>query len=119
MSFALLALICAVAILGPLVSLNRMVHVPVVIGELGVGILLGQTGLRVINADDPILAFMAQVGFALVMFGRAPTSPPAPGDGDGPAQRIPPGARGGSVALPLGFDSRGFSGSATAPCTSC
>jgi Kef-type K+ transport system membrane component KefB len=67
-SFALLALICAVAILGPLVSLNRMVHIPVVIGELGVGILLGQTGLRVINADDPILAFMAQVGFALVMF---------------------------------------------------
>lgn len=68
MSFALLALICAVAILGPLVSLNKVLHVPVVIGELAVGILLGQTGLRMVDAADPTLAFMAQIGFALVMF---------------------------------------------------
>lgn len=68
MSFALLALICAVAILGPLVSLNKMVHIPVVIGELAVGIVLGKTGLQVIQADDPTLSFMAQIGFALVMF---------------------------------------------------
>ncbi len=68
MSFALLALLCAVAMLGPIVSLNRMVHIPVVIGELAVGIILGRTGFGVVNADDPTLSFMAEVGFALVMF---------------------------------------------------
>lgn len=68
MSFALLALICAVAILGPLISLSKVLHIPVVIGELAVGVVLGQTGLRLVDAADPTLAFMAQVGFALVMF---------------------------------------------------
>ncbi|MFT4109271.1 cation:proton antiporter, partial [Propionicimonas sp.] len=68
MSFALLALICAVAMLGPIVSLNRRVPIPVVIGELLVGVLLGRTGLGVVDPDDATLSFLAQVGFALVMF---------------------------------------------------
>lgn len=68
MTFALLALICAVAMLGPLVSLNRMVHIPVVIGELAVGIVLGRTGFGLIDSTDPTLSFLADVGFALVMF---------------------------------------------------
>jgi Kef-type K+ transport system membrane component KefB len=67
-SFALLALICAVALLGPIVSLNRLAHIPVVIGELAVGMVLGQSGLAVIDYTDPTLAFMAQIGFAVVMF---------------------------------------------------
>lgn len=46
MSFALLALICAVALLGPIVSLNRLAHIPVVIGELAVGMVLGQWASR-------------------------------------------------------------------------
>ena len=68
MSFALLALICAVALLGPIASLNRMAHIPVVIGELAVGVVLGHTGFGVIESSDVTLAFMAQIGFALVMF---------------------------------------------------
>lgn len=68
MSFALLALICAVAIIGPVVSLGRSVRVPVVIGELIVGIFLGRSGFSVIDPDEPILGFLAQIGFALVMF---------------------------------------------------
>ncbi|MBN9612064.1 MAG: cation:proton antiporter [Actinobacteria bacterium] len=68
MSFALLALICAVAILGPLVSLGRMMRVPVVIGELAVGVVLGTTGFGVVDANEPMLEFLAQIGFALVMF---------------------------------------------------
>ncbi|MFT3859883.1 cation:proton antiporter [Micropruina sp.] len=68
MSFALLALICAVALLGPVVSLNRFAHIPVVIGELAVGMLLGTSGLGVVDATDPVLSFMAEIGFALVMF---------------------------------------------------
>ena len=68
MSFALLALICAVALLGPIASLNRMAHIPVVIGELAVGVVLGHTGFGVIESSDVTLSFMAQIGFALVMF---------------------------------------------------
>lgn len=68
MSFALLALICAVAMLGPIISLNRLARLPVVIGELAVGVLLGRTGLNVLNPDDATFTFMAQIGFALVMF---------------------------------------------------
>lgn len=68
MSFALLALICAVAILGPLLSLGKMLRVPVVIGELAVGAVLGTTGFGVVDATDPTFDFLAQTGFALVMF---------------------------------------------------
>lgn len=68
MSFALLALICGVALLGPIVSLNRLAHIPVVIGELLVGVVLGQSGFGVIESSDVTLSFLAQLGFALVMF---------------------------------------------------
>lgn len=68
MSFALLALICAVALLGPVLSVTRWLRLPVVIGELAVGILLGATGLRVLDASNPTFDFMGQIGFALVMF---------------------------------------------------
>lgn len=68
MSFALLALICGVALLGPIVSLNRLAHIPVVIGELLVGVVLGQSGFGVIESSDVTLSFLAQIGFALVMF---------------------------------------------------
>lgn len=68
MSFAQLALICLVAILGPALSLPRRLHVPVVIGELAVGIVLGATGLKVLDAADPTLTFLGSIGFALLMF---------------------------------------------------
>lgn len=68
MTFAQLALICAVAILGPALSLPRGVHVPVVIGELIVGLGLGVTGFDVLPAGSSTFSFLAEIGFALVMF---------------------------------------------------
>ncbi|HET7801909.1 MAG TPA: cation:proton antiporter [Humibacillus xanthopallidus] len=68
MGFATLALICLVAIIGPLLSLPRWLHLPVVIGELAVGILLGRTGLGVLDPSNETFSFLGQVGFALVMF---------------------------------------------------
>ena len=68
MGFATLALICLVAIIGPLLSLPRWLHLPVVIGELVVGISLGRTGLGVLDPDNPTFSFLGEVGFALVMF---------------------------------------------------
>lgn len=68
MTFATLALICLVAMLGPLASLARRLHLPIVIGELVVGIALGGTGLHLVDAADPTFGLLAQMGFALVMF---------------------------------------------------
>ena len=68
MSFALLSLICLVALLGPVLSVTRRLRLPVVVGELAVGVLLGATGLQLLDATNPTFEFMAQIGFALVMF---------------------------------------------------
>lgn len=68
MTFAQLALISAVALLGPIFSLTRAFRVPVVIGELAVGVALGATGFGLLRAADPTFTFLADIGFALVMF---------------------------------------------------
>jgi hypothetical protein len=44
MSFATLAVISLVAIVGPLLALPRRWHLPVILGELAAGIVLGTTG---------------------------------------------------------------------------
>lgn len=67
MSFTVLALVCLVALAGPILSLPRF-RLPVVIGELVVGIVLGRTGFQVLDAANETLAFMGDIGFALVMF---------------------------------------------------
>ena len=68
MTFATLALIMAVALVGPLLAAPSRWNVPVVIGELAAGIALGRTGTGTLNADDPTFTLLADVGFALVMF---------------------------------------------------
>jgi Kef-type K+ transport system membrane component KefB len=68
LSFATLALISAVAVLGPLLALPTRWHLPVVLGELVAGIALGQTGAGILHPKDPTFTFLADVGFALIMF---------------------------------------------------
>jgi Kef-type K+ transport system membrane component KefB len=68
MSFEILALISAAALAGPLLAVRRGWHLPVMLGELLVGILLGTTGLRWIHPEDPTFTFLADIGFALIMF---------------------------------------------------
>lgn len=68
MSFAALALICLAGLLGPALAAPRRWGVPVVVGELLAGILLGPMGLGALHASQPTFAFLANVGFALVMF---------------------------------------------------
>ena len=62
-----LAGIIAVSLIGPLLAVPRRYGAPIVVGELAVGVLLGTTGFRVIHPNDPILSFLAQAGFGLVM----------------------------------------------------
>jgi Kef-type K+ transport system membrane component KefB len=58
-SFAILALIGLIAVVGPL---------PVLIGELAAGVTFGLTGLRVLHAQNSTFTFLADVGFGLIMF---------------------------------------------------
>ncbi len=68
MSFATMALIGAVALLGPLLAWPTRWHIPVLLGELLAGIALGPTGFNVLHASNPTFTFLADMGFALVMF---------------------------------------------------
>ena len=68
MEFATLTVVMLGALAGPLLVLPRRWHVPVVVGELLVGVLLGSTGLGYIDPADGWLSFLAEIGFELVMF---------------------------------------------------
>jgi Kef-type K+ transport system membrane component KefB len=67
-TFTTLALIVTVGVAGPLLALPRQWHLPVVLGELIAGILLGPTGTSTLHASDPSFTLLADIGFALVMF---------------------------------------------------
>jgi len=66
--FAILAVIVLAGLAGPILAYPKGWHVPVVIGELLAGILLGRTGLGYLKDSDPTFSFLAEVGFGLVMF---------------------------------------------------
>ena len=66
--FAVLAVIILAGLVGPLLAFPLGWHVPVVVGELLVGIILGSTGLGYLDASDKTFSFLAEVGFGLVMF---------------------------------------------------
>jgi len=66
--FAMLAVIVLAGLFGPLLAYPQGWHVPEVVGELLVGVILGSTGLGYLDASDPTFSFLAEVGFGLVMF---------------------------------------------------
>lgn len=68
MGFGELALVMLVALLGSALSVPRWLRLPVVIGELLLGLAIGVSGFGLLNAGDPTFAFLASIGFALVMF---------------------------------------------------
>lgn len=68
MTFPIMALICFLALLGPLLALPAQWRIPVVIGELLAGLLIGRTGLNLVDPAEPTFTFLADMGFALIMF---------------------------------------------------
>jgi Kef-type K+ transport system membrane component KefB len=66
--FAALTVVMLAALVGPMLALGSRWHVPVVVGEVLVGVLLGGTGLGYLDPADDRFAFLAEIGFALVMF---------------------------------------------------
>jgi Kef-type K+ transport system membrane component KefB len=67
-SFLDLAIVCAVALAGPLLAAPLRWHLPVVLGELLAGVVLGVTGFGVLDASTPTFTFLGNAGFVLVMF---------------------------------------------------
>ncbi|GAB3271145.1 cation:proton antiporter [Sinomonas notoginsengisoli] len=68
MSFFELSLICIVALVGPALAAKRSWHLPLVLGELIAGVIVGKSILDWVNAGDETLTFLADIGFALMMF---------------------------------------------------
>lgn len=68
MGFTELSVICAIGLLGPLLAVRRGWHLPVVLGELVAGTILGKTGLGYLHSSNATFTFLGDIGFALVMF---------------------------------------------------
>ena len=66
--FHTLALLVAIGLAGPLLASLPGLRIPVVIGELLVGVVVGKTGFGIVDHADPTFTLLANVGFALVMF---------------------------------------------------
>lgn len=67
MSLLGLAVVLAVGLAGPLLAMPKRARVPVVVGEIVAGVIVGRTGIGWVDANQPVLMFLATVGFALVM----------------------------------------------------
>ncbi|MCU1528881.1 MAG: sodium:proton antiporter [Frondihabitans sp.] len=68
MTFTVLALVVLVGLLGPLLAAKAAWRVPVVIGELAGGLLIGHSGFALVNAHDTTFSLLAAIGFGLTMF---------------------------------------------------
>ncbi|MCU1414367.1 MAG: sodium:proton antiporter [Microbacteriaceae bacterium] len=68
MSFATLALVVAVGLLGPLLAGRATWNISVVIGELAGGLLIGASGFHLVDSSEPTFALLASIGFGLTMF---------------------------------------------------
>ncbi|MCV7413057.1 sodium:proton antiporter [Mycobacterium florentinum] len=66
--FDTLALLTAVAFVGPLVASLPHLRIPLIIGELVAGLVLGKTGFGMLDESNPTFQLFADIGFALVMF---------------------------------------------------
>ena len=69
LTFQSLLLLTLLAVAVPLVirQIQRVVRLPIVVGEILAGILVGQSGLNLIH-ETPVLTFLADFGFIFLMF---------------------------------------------------
>jgi Kef-type K+ transport system membrane component KefB len=64
----ILTLILAAALIGPALTLVSRGAIPVVVGTLLAGLVLGRTGLRIVHPDRSDLSLLYDLGFATLMF---------------------------------------------------
>ena len=75
MTFGVLALIVLAGLAGPLLALGPRTLVPVVVGEIFAGVVIGKSGFGWLDPSEPTTAFLAQVGFAMLMFAAGMSVP--------------------------------------------
>ncbi|HEX3545329.1 MAG TPA: cation:proton antiporter [Mycobacterium sp.] len=66
--FHTLALLAVIGMAGPLLASLPRFRVPVIIGELVAGLVVGRTGFGIVEYSDATFTLLANIGFALVMF---------------------------------------------------
>ncbi|MGB7874003.1 MAG: cation:proton antiporter [Anaerolineales bacterium] len=66
-SFVPLLLVVVLAFLVP-VMISRFRRIPVVVGEILAGIIIGPSVLGLVHGDEPTLELLAEIGFAFLMF---------------------------------------------------
>ena len=66
-NLAPLLLVLFLAFIIPL-ALARFRRIPVVVGEILAGMLIGGSGLGWVSGDDPVLGLLSEIGFAFLMF---------------------------------------------------
>lgn len=68
-SFSPLLIVVLLAFVVPLaLSRFRRLRLPIVVGEILAGVLIGRSGLHWIEGNDPVLALLADFGFVFLMF---------------------------------------------------
>ncbi len=65
---ATLALLVAAGLLGPLLAMPRRLGLPVIVGEILAGIIIGPHGTNWLNPNHEIATVLHDAGFALLMF---------------------------------------------------
>ena len=73
--FDTLALLAIIGMAGPLLASLPRFRIPVVIGELVAGVVVGRTGFGIVDHTNPTFTLLANIGFALVMFVVDATKP--------------------------------------------
>jgi Kef-type K+ transport system membrane component KefB len=64
-----LLLVLALAFAVPVVLLRfRRFGIPIVVGEIAAGMIIGQSGLGLVPPHDPLLSLLAEFGFVFLMF---------------------------------------------------
>lgn len=66
--FATLALVVAASLAGPFLAAGRRPIVPVVVGEIGAGLILGKSGFGWVDPNVVPLPSLSSIGFILLMF---------------------------------------------------
>jgi Kef-type K+ transport system membrane component KefB len=66
-SFGTLTVIVLAGLGGPLLALSERRFVPIVVGEIMAGILVGPEALSIVDPTNATISFLGQVGFAMLM----------------------------------------------------
>jgi Kef-type K+ transport system membrane component KefB len=68
MTFQTLAIVLVAGVCGPLLASGERAMMPVIVGELAAGALLGSAGFKVLDPTQPTFVFLASAGFLMLMF---------------------------------------------------